>query len=417
MLLLVSQPGINVYWATATDKLQASCCYLYRNLVSTCIGPPQLTQFASIMLLLVLQPGISVYWATATDTNCKHHATTCIATWYQRVWGHFNWQKLQASCCATCITTWHQCILGHCNWHKLQASCCYLHHHLVSTCMGPQQLTQIANIMLLLVSQPGISVYWATATDTNCKHHVTTCIATWYQRVLGHCNWHKLQASCCYLYRNLVSTCIGPLQLTQIASIMLLLVSQPGINVYWATATDTNCKHRVATCIATWRQRVLGHRNWHKLQASCCYLYRSLVSTCIGPLQLTQIASIMLLLVSQPGVSVYWATATDTNCKHHVTTCIATWYQRVLGHRNWHKLQASCCYLYRNLVSACIGPPQLTQFASIMLLLVSPPGINVYWATATDTICKHHVTTCITTWYQCVWDLNGQWSWDILRQI
>jgi hypothetical protein len=134
---------------------------------------------------------------------------------------------------------------------------------------GPLQLTNCKHNVALLVSPPGINVYWAIATVKLQASCCATCITTGYQRVLGHCNWN---------YKHHVA----------------LLVSPPGINVYWAIATVKLQAWCCATCTTTGYQRVLGHCNWQIASIMLRYLYHHRVSACIGLLQLTQIASIML---------------------------------------------------------------------------------------------------------------------------
>jgi hypothetical protein len=179
--------------------------YLYRNLVSTCIG------------------------AIATDLNCKNYAALLVSsTGINVYWGHCNWLELQELCCATCIITWYQHALGHCNWHKLEASCCATCiNHLVSTCIGPLQLTQIGSIMLRYLYHHLVSsCIGLTATDTNWKHHAALLVSSpdinVYWAISTDTNCIMLR----YLYHHLVSSRIGP------------------------TATDGNCKHHVALLVS-----------------------------------------------------------------------------------------------------------------------------------------------------------------------
>jgi hypothetical protein len=122
----------------------------------------------------------------------------------------------------------------------------------------------------------GINVYWTTATDTNCKHHVA------------------------------------------------LLVSQAGVNVYWTTATYTNCKHHVA------------------------------------------------LLVSQPSINVYWTTTTYTNCKHHVSLLVSQSGINVYGALTLHpiavvKIALLVCWLYRQ--NTWVIPRLLSSVTCALLAL------------------------------------------------
>jgi hypothetical protein len=95
---------------------------------------------------------------------------------------------------------------------------------------------------------------------------------------------------------------------------------------------------------------------------------------------------------------VYWATATHTNCKHNVLLLVSPPGINVY----WANTTHTNCKHHAALL---VSPPGIIVYWANAThanckhhaaLLVSPPGIIVYWTNATHANCKHHAALLVS---------------------